>query len=330
MKVSILLCEECIPSCVVGILDMFDTVNEYLRRTPDPRCSQYEVNLVSLQSRTVRINKLSFACDHTLQEAPPTDLIIIPALHPGAPMILEKYQKVIPWLRARYLDQQTELASICTGAYLLAATGLIDGRACSTHWAAAEAFREMFPGVKLQSQTIITDEEGIYTSGGATSFYNLVLYIIEKSGGREVALWTAKMFLIDMDRVSQSHFTIFHPQKNHHDRSIIKAQDFIEQNYRQELRVDALAAQVGLSKRNFIRRFKKATHNTPIQYIQRVKIEAAKKVLETTSATINEVMYQSGYSDMKSFRTLFKKMTGLTPTAYRKKYNYAILAPLPA
>jgi transcriptional regulator GlxA family with amidase domain len=207
------------------------------------------------------------------------------------------------------------------GAFLLAATGLLDGRKCATHWIAAHDFRLLFPHVDLVDERVITDEGGLYSSGGAYSYLNLVLYLIEKYVGRDVAVCIAKVFQIDIARGSQSPFVIFRGLKEHEDEPIKKAQEFIEANFQSKISVDELAAMAFLSRRNFERRFKKSTFNTVAEYIQRVKIEAAKMSLESTRENVNEVMYSVGYSDTKAFRTLFKKLTGVSPVAYREKYS---------
>jgi transcriptional regulator GlxA family with amidase domain len=197
----------------------------------------------------------------------------------------------------------------------------LKGKQCATHWTEANNFRAMFPDVHLVDDKIMTEEDGIYTSGGAYSFLNLLVYIIEKYAGRELAILTAKAFMIDIDRISQSPFIMFQGQKTHDDEPIKKAQEFIENNFDDKITVDQLAGMFALGRRNMERRFKKATSNTVAEYIQRVKIEAAKKNLETGRKNINEVMYEVGYSDTKAFRTIFKKITGLSPIEYKNKYN---------
>jgi transcriptional regulator GlxA family with amidase domain len=178
--------------------------------------------------------------------------------------------------------------------------------------------------VNLVVDRILTDEDGIYSSGGAYSSTNLILYLIEKYAGREIAIYCSKLFQLDIDRGCQSPFIMFNGQKEHDDDSIRKAQEFIESNFQNKITVDRLAEVVALSRRNLERRFKKATANTVIEYVQRVKIEAAKKSLEGSRKSINEVMYDVGYSDTKAFRTVFKKITGLSPVQYRNKYMHTI------
>jgi len=179
----------------------------------------------------------------------------------------------------------------------------------------------MYKDVQIVDGTIITDEGSIYSSGGANSIWNLLLYILEKYTNREMAILVAKFFAIDIDRDSQNAFAIFRGQKAHMDEAIQKAQEYIEQNIEERISIDELADLVAVSRRSFERRFKLATNNSVLEYIHRIKIEAAKRSFEKSRKNINEVMYDVGYTDTKAFRTTFKKITGLTPIAYRNKYN---------
>jgi transcriptional regulator GlxA family with amidase domain len=179
----------------------------------------------------------------------------------------------------------------------------------------------MFPEVRLVDGRIVTEQQGLFSSGGATSYWNLLLYLVEKYAGRDIAIMASKIYALEIDRKSQSPFVMFNGQKNHEDQPIKEAQEFIEKNVTEKISVENLAVQFAIGRRHFERRFKKATNNTPIEYIQRVKIEAAKKQLESSSKNINEVMYDVGYSDPKAFRTTFKKITGLSPVEYKNRYN---------
>jgi transcriptional regulator GlxA family with amidase domain len=229
-------------------------------------------------------------------------------------------QDFIPWIIEQY-RQQAEVASLCVGAFLLASTGLLNGKECSSHWKTAEDFREMFPEVTLVDGRIVTEQQGLYSSGGATSYWSLLLHLVEKHAGREIAIVAAKVFALEIDRKSQSPFVMFNGQKKHEDNPIKLAQEYIENNVAEKISVEELSSKYAIGKRHFGRRFKKATNNTPVEYIQRVKIEAAKKQFETSEKNVNEVMYDVGYADAKAFRTTFKKITGLSPVDYRNKYN---------
>jgi len=263
--------------------------------------------------------------DTVTSDVKKTDLIIIPALDGDLAKVVEANKDFIPWIVQQY-KQGAEVASLCVGAFLLASTGLINGKKCATHWMAANDFRRMFPQVDLVEDKIITDEQGIYTSGGAFSYLNLILHLIEKYAGRDIAVFMSKAFQIEIDRRSQSAFAIFQGQKQHEDEVVKKAQEHIEKNFHEKITVEGLASQLALSRRNLERRFKSATANTVTEYLQRVKIEAAKKNLETGRKSVNEVMYDVGYSDTKAFRTTFRKITGLSPIEYRNKYNKDAIA----
>ena len=184
----------------------------------------------------------------------------------------------------------------------------------------------MFPDVELMDGSIITEEDGIYSSGGANSYWTLLLYLVEKYTDRDTAILASKYFAVDIDRNSQAAFMMFQGQKDHNDKEILKAQEYIEENFYAKITVDELADKYSIGRRSFERRFKKATNNTVVEYLQRVKIEAAKRSFESSRKNINEVMYDVGYTDTKAFRTVFKKITGLTPIEYRNKYNKQMAA----
>ncbi|MEP6844715.1 MAG: helix-turn-helix domain-containing protein [Panacibacter sp.] len=281
----------------------------------------FKVQLVGISRETSQRNGLFvIGPDVLIGDVAKTDLIIVPAIHGQPQEIMEKNAAFVPWIIEQY-KAGAEVASLCIASFFLAATGLLNGKQCSTHWVAANDFRTLFPDVNLVDDKIMTEDDGIYTSGGAYSFLNLLVYIIEKYAGRDIAVKIAKTFMIDIDRNSQSPFIIFQGQKTHDDEPIRKAQEFIENNFDDKITVDQLASMLALGRRNMERRFKKATANTVTEYIQRVKVEAAKKNLEIGRKNINEVMYEVGYSDAKAFRTIFKKITGLSPIEYRSKYN---------
>lgn len=305
--------------CIEGPHKLFTTANFVLgdmRKKP-----MFEVQLVGMTHQPQKYDG-AFAVqpDATIDEIEETDLIIIPAVNGDWDQVLADNKDFLPWIRKQY-KAGAEIASLCVGAFILAATGLVNERHCTTHWRSANDFRHMFPDVLLVEDMILTDEHGIYTSGGANSFWNLLLHILEKYVNRDMAVFFSKYFAIEIDRYSQSPFIMFKGQKEHEDEPIRKAQEFIEQNYQDKIMVDHLASLLCLGRRNLERRFKKATSNTVAEYIQRVKIEAAKLSLESSKENVNEVMYKVGYSDPKAFRLTFKRITGLSPIQYRAKYN---------
>lgn len=307
-------------ACIVGTLQLFNEANQC--RIRNGKSPVYEVILVG-PTKTEYLNNGALTVKHqrSVAEVDQTDLIIIPASSISNYETATKNNKrLIDWI-ARQYKQGAEIASMCIGSFMLASTGLLTGKTCSTHWALSEKFKGLYPDVQLQTDKLITDENGIYTNGGAYSFLHLLLYLVEKFYDRATAIHCAKYFQIDIDRDMQAEFSIFNGHKKHPDKEILEAQLFLEKNYLQKISIEQLSADLNIGRRNFDRRFIKATGITPLDYLQRVKIEMAKKMFETTRKTVSEVMYDVGYSDAKAFRDVFGRITGLSPLEYKMKYN---------
>lgn len=306
-------------SSIVGAYKIFSRANDYWKA--NRKKELFNIQLAGV-AKKVEFNAGLFTVKpHThISGITKTNLIIIPSLNHNYQKVVKGNKLLIDWIEKQY-KHGPEIASICTGAFMLASTGLLDGKNCSTHWSAADNFRAMFPKVNLQADKLITDENGIYTNGGAFSFLNLMIYLVEKYFDRQTAIFCSKVFQIEMDRKSQSEFTIFTGQKMHGDEMVVKAQIHIESNLNEKISIEDLSAKFAVGRRNFDRRFIKATGNTPIEYSQRVKVESAKKAFETSRKTISEVMYEVGYADNKAFREVFRKITGMSPIEYKAKYN---------
>jgi transcriptional regulator GlxA family with amidase domain len=306
-------------SCIEGSFIMFTKANEFLASRG--RQPLFKVQLVGLTGEAQVYDRLfTVRPDVTFERVRKTDLIIIPAVNGDKAEVIRSNKGFLPWI-VRQHKGGADVASLCVGAFLLAATGLLNGRRCATHWVAASEFRKLFPDVNLVADRIITDEGGIYSSGGALSFWNLLLYLVEKYTDRDMAIFASKFYEIEIDRGSQSPFLIFNGQRDHKDTAVRKVQEFIEANYHSRLTVDQLSGMSALSRRSLERRFKSATGNTVSEYIQRVRIEGAKRSLETSRKNVNEVMYEAGYSDTKAFRTVFSRIAGMSPMNYRQRYN---------
>ena len=323
-NVSILVPETAVIEAVADPHYMFNAVNQFLQASG--KAPLFNVQLVAVNKNvTVGNSVFTVHADKTLKEVKKTDLVFIPALSGDLKKAIELNKEMLPWIVDKY-NGGAELASLCVGAFLLAATGLLNGKKCSTHWNAYNEFRNMFPEVEIVDGSIITEENGIYSSGGANSYWTLLLYLVEKYTDRDTAILASKYFAVDINRESQNAFMLFKGQKEHGDEEILLAQDFIENNYNEKMTVDVLADKYAIGRRSFERRFKKATNNTVVEYIQRIKIEAAKRSFESSRKNITEVMFDVGYTDTKAFRTVFKKITGLTPIEYRNKYHKQVLA----
>jgi transcriptional regulator GlxA family with amidase domain len=322
--ISILVPKGAILGSLEGSRQLLTQVNSFL--ASKGAGSIFKVELVGLTHETKLCGGAFTAnVERLIKDVKKTDLIIIPAIDGDFQQAIEDNKEFIPWIIQQH-NKGAEVASLCVGAFLLAATGLVDGKKCATHWLAENAFRKMFPEVILVTEKVITDEQGIYTSGGAFSYTNLILYLIEKYAGRELAVLSAKVFALNIERQDQLSFVIFQGQKDHDDDSVKMAQEFIEKNFQDKITIDQLSSMLALSRRNLERRFKKATSNSVVEYMQRVKVEAAKMSLESSRENVNEVMYKVGYTDSKAFRTTFKKITGLSPIEYRNKYNREMIA----
>lgn len=252
-----------------------------------------------------------------------TDLIIIPAVHQDPQTVIGLNKELISFLEEQH-SNGAAVASLCIGAYLLAATGLLNGKLCSIHWQHAAYLKAMFPKVLVKEERIITDQQGIITSGGAYAFTNLIMYLVERFGNRELAITISKVFMIDLDRRKQSVYFMFSEQKDHSDDAVLQIQEYIEQNYSDKFTIDQLAVNHNLVRRTLERRFKSATGNSIIEYAQKVRIETAKKELEQGKKSISDVMYDCGYTDSKAFRDVFRKHVGISPLEYRKKYTQYI------
>lgn len=304
-------------ACIVGTVEIFSKAAAYWIQQGNKK--KYQLVIACTAPKKEYINHfVTLTPDTYIKDIDKTDLIIIPSAMLGEDTA--DRQVMFDWINKQY-KAGAEIASMCSGAFILAATGIMDGRSCSTHWSFQDRFKDMFPRVNLHSDKLITDEKGIYTNGGAYSFLNLVIYLVEKYYDRQTAIYCSKIFQIELERNSQSAFAIFTGQKQHDDAVVQQAQAYIEHNIDERISVEDLSSKFAIGRRNFDRRFIKATGNTPIEYAQRVKIESAKKTLESTRKTINEVMYEVGYSDIKAFRELFRKITGLSPLEYKNKYN---------
>lgn len=307
-------------ACIVGSIQVFSVANTYFEKKGGKPL--FEINLVGVSKEKNMDNGfLSVKPGVTISESFENDLIIIPAtLIRDYKTATKNNRALIDWVKEKY-KEGAEVASMCAGSFMLASTGLLSGRICSTHWALEEDFRNLFPDVNIQTDKLITDENGIYTNGGAYSFLHLLIYLVQKFYDRQTAIHCAKYFQVDVDRDLQSEFLIFKGHKSHKDQAVLAAQAFMEDNYQDKVSMEDLAIRFGLSRRNFDRRFIKATGLRPFDYLQRVRVEAAKKLFENSRKSVSEVMFDVGYNDTKAFRDVFIRITGKTPINYKAKYN---------
>jgi transcriptional regulator GlxA family with amidase domain len=315
---SILALEDATLNSIDSCYQILNRVNDFLKY--QKREPFYKVEIVGATS-PAQINKglYSIKTHTTLDNLQKTDAIFVPIICSDFSATAKVNAPYRAWIMDQY-NQGAEIVSLCVGSFLVASTGLLDNKRCSIHWAAKNEFQHAYPNVHLIDVSIITDENGIYTCGGGYSLLNLILYVIEKHLGHEMAVLASKMFQIDIDRRTQNPFVIFMGQKRHEDPTILEAQNFIENHPNVWITVETICERVGMNRRTFERRFRKCTGNSVTEYIQRVKVEHAKKQLEITTKTINEVIFNTGYNDIDAFRKVFKKFTDLSPIEYRKRY----------
>lgn len=318
MKISVFVPEYGVIEAVTPPFRTFNTANEFL--TTFGKKPIFDVEYVGLKEYVPANNgEYTIKTDRLLKDVTKTDLLFIPPTFGDTLKGIQANAEAIPYFKKLH-QEGSSLASLCIGAFLLAETGLLNGKKCSTHWAHVSEFRERYPDVEVEDGAIITEHDNIYSSGGASSLWNLILYLVEKFSDRETAVMISKYFALDIGRDSQSQFAIFRGQRNHSDADIQKVQDYIEKNYSNKITIETLANLISTSRRTFERRFKEATNNTPVEYIQRVRIEAAKTFFEASRKNVTETMFGVGYTDTKAFRDIFKKITGLTPIEYRDKF----------
>lgn len=319
MTVSVLYTQNHRLLSLAAIIDVFETVNRFMEEDAMP--APFELQLVGLQENAILPENLDHVKYVSLREASSEGgIIVIPAFkdHYMEKNIREN-GPFIPWVQENY-RRDCKVTSCCTGSFLLGATGLLNGKEATTHMEACDAFAHNFPEVNLVPHAIVTSHQNVYTSGGATSTFHLLIHLVQETCGREYALRLAKNFAIDMDRNNQLYFEKFVPELAREDELVQQVQKIISERYRDLKNVEEALGEIPSSRRNMVRRFKVATGMTPIRYLQKTKIESAKNLLETTNKDILEVMLSSGYQDVKSFRELFRNFTGLTPKGYREKY----------
>ncbi|MDN3588868.1 helix-turn-helix domain-containing protein [Pedobacter aquatilis] len=316
-NIGILIPEQYKLLSVAAILEVLETANKFQLDNQDKK--SFEITLITLDNCIDGFFK-SYRTENINSDIK-YDLILVPSFtteNIQATISLNK--AFIPWLIKQY-NTKTEIATFCTGAFLLAATGLLDGKVATTHVDACAAFSAAFPRVRLKPDKTVTQDGQLYTSGGATSTFHLLLYLLQIHCGKELAIKTAKIFAIDMDRSNQSYFSSFQPSRHHNDDIVASAQDKIESNYQDVSTIEEMIKDIPSSRRNIVRRFKQVIGITPIEYLQQTRIEAAKKLLEQTTQQMTEIIYNSGYNDPKAFRKIFRKTVGMTPSQYRDKFQ---------
>jgi transcriptional regulator GlxA family with amidase domain len=320
-KVTILALKGSLASSIMGPMDIFSQAGVAWNFIFGWKLTPYfDVEIVSPDGKPVTCFNYAKIIPHrSMRDVKKTDLIIIPAIVDSEKAI-SLNRATVDWLKIQHRRGAT-IGSICMGSFLLAETGLLDGKIATTHWAFAQAFRNRYPQVLLRPEKLVTDEGSLLCSGAGSSYLDLCIYLVKKYCGEKVALECAKLNIYDIGRDSQSPYTVYQFKKNHADEQIIDLQKWIEKNYSKEIDMEQLAREYGMSRRTFERRFKNATGETPLTYLQKVRVEAAKAILETSLQTFDEITYKVGYEDSSFFRKIFIKHTGSRPKEYQKRFQ---------
>jgi len=327
LDVTVIFLEEGFASTAVGPLEVFRHAgviwNLLTGKTVSPH---FRVTTASLTGKAVECEgPLTIRPAVAIADIRRSDLIFIPSSGLDFDTVVKRNARLLPWLR-RWHERGTAIASVCAGVGLVAAAGLLDGKRATTHWALAERYRREYPRVRWAPEQLVTEDGNLYCGGGVHASLDLSLYLVEKFCGHETAVQCARALLIETPRSSQSGFAVVPLRTHHHDEEIARAQEWVHENFHMEFRFEELAARMGMSPRNFARRFLKATGDTPLGYLQKLRVAAARRLLESDHRTVQEVGVAVGYDDVAFFRSLFRRHTGVPPQAYRERFG----RPLPS
>jgi transcriptional regulator GlxA family with amidase domain len=324
IDVTVLILDGTFSSTAVGPMEVFRHTgiiwNDFAGRERAPR---FRVTTASANGRAVHCDGPLFIQPMAaMAEIRKTELIFLPSTGPSLNDIVERNGRVVPWLR-RWHKRGAAIASVCTGVGLVAASGLLDGKRATTHWGVAPSFRKKFPKVKWMPEMMVTEDRGFYCGGGVNASLDLSLYLVERYCGHEVAMQTAKALLIETPRAWQAGFGIVPLKTEHSDDAISGAQEWLHKNFHRSFSLEAPARAVGMSLRNFVRRFKQATGDAPLIYLQKLRVAAAKRLLESDHRGVQEISEAVGYQDVAFFREIFERHTGASPSAYRRRFGLA-------
>ena len=322
IEVTILFLDQTFSSTAIGPMEVFRHAgtlwNSFTGMQP---CPQFRVTTASIDGRAVQCDgPIRIQPNKSLADIRKTDVIFIPSTGISVDDVVERNALVVPWLR-QWQKRGVPIAAVCSGVGLVAAAGLLDGKRATTHWGLSERFREKYPKVRWMPELMVTEDHGFYCGGGVNASLDLSLYLVERFCGHDVAMQSAKALLIEMPRAWQAGFSIVPLKTEHSDATISVAQEWLHKNFHQTFSLETPAERVGMSLRNFVRRFKQATGDSPLIYLQKLRVAAAKHLLESDHRTMQEISDAVGYQDAVFFRKIFQRYTGVSPSAYRRKFG---------
>lgn len=319
LRIAILAVEQCILSSVSAPLELFATANSEQAGLEGKQGAFCLAEIVTAGGRPATSSIGVPVIPHrAMEQAGAPDLVIVPGMRGGIDQAFAQ-AGLLAWLREQH-RRGACLASVCAGSFLLAEAGLLDGRAATTHWRLAERFRQSYPRVELRPEKMIVDVGEIITAGGVTAYLDLALYLVRRFGSPELAALCSRVMLVDAGRHLQTPYMSGQFRREHGDGAIAKVQAWLDDHFRKAVPVCAMAEVAGLGERTFLRRFRQATGEAPLAYLQQLRIEAARGLLESTGKSVDEITWSIGYENGNSFRRLFKSATGMSPNAYRKRF----------
>jgi transcriptional regulator GlxA family with amidase domain len=316
MKVGIVAYENCTPSMIVGVMDIFAFANSHYRDN-----NLFDVSIVTETGQPANgFSKFAIQAQRSIKTKSDFDLIYIPGFVGEVDGVIIKQKKLIDWLKKQY-QSGVILAAACNGNFLLAETGALDRKKATTHWSLTNTFKLRYKQIAVEPEKILIDNGQVLSAAGVTAYFNLAIFLVGRYGSRDLALASAKVFLVDSGRRIQTPYQIFHTAKNHGDDEVVQVQEWLEANYSKAVTLEEMTHVCNLTKKTLTRRFKKVTGDSPMSYLQKLRVENAKRMLESKKVAFNEITWRVGYNDISSFHKVFKSETGLTPIEYRSKFS---------
>jgi len=322
IDVTVVLLEGSLPSTSMAPLEIFSSAGTlWGTLMSEPTEQLFRVRTATVDGRRASsVVPVALAPTIALRDIEHTDLVIVPSAGMDVFAVRDRYPREIEWL-VEQDKKKTTLAGICSGVALLAWGGLLDGRAATTHWGLVDRCRELFPKAQWDGDRFVTESDHILCGGGVYASIDLSLHLVERYCGHEVAVKTARSLLLETPRIWQRSHAAQPPRSAHEDEPVHRAQEWLVAHFPKEVDLDELAATVGMSPRNFARRFKAATGEAPLAYLHRLRIDAARHSLENKHRTVEEISEEVGYGDVAFFRKLFKRHTGASPRDYRARFG---------
>jgi transcriptional regulator GlxA family with amidase domain len=319
MKVGILAYDGCTPSMIVGVLDILSFANGHYQERN--KKDLFEVSIITETGQPANgFSKFPIQAQRSIKTKFEFDLLYIPGFVGELDTILLQQKKLIDWVKKQYQKSVT-LAAACNGNFLLAETGALDKKKATTHWSLINTFKQRYEKITVEPEKILIDNGRVISAAGVTAYFNLAIFLVERYGSRDLALTSAKVFLVDSGRKIQTPYQMFHVTKNHGDEEIVQVQEWLEANFTRTVTLEKMTQVCNLTKKTLMRRFKSVTGDSPMSYLQKLRVENAKRMLESKKVAFNEITWRVGYNDISSFHKVFKSETGLTPIEYRSKFS---------